>query len=739
MSSSQSRLLNIAAGILLAGVTILALVLITRWVRQEPAPAQLVLQGQVEATSVDVSSKIPARVLTLAVKEGQRVKRGDVLLTLDSPEARAKLAQAEAGRDAAQSMEDKARHGARVEEIRQAEAAWQRAQVGVGLAEKTFGRLDRLSRDGVVPAQRRDEAQAALDSARDLEHQARAAYDLARAGARDEDKRGAAAQTARARGVIAEVEAAIAETTLVAPIDGEVTTVNVRVGELVGPGAPIITILDTTDMWVSFHVREDQLAALKVGDTFDPIVPALGKTTSGEVRRLLHLPGGELRHVAFDQRPGRVRPEDLRGTRQALDASPCTPPRHERRVLAPVAVSSRGNRVSTDARRGGVLAVAAREVRRVLDSPLLVALLVVLPVVLTVWVLAIFKAPTPRDLPVAWVDEDQSSVSRAVLRMIDATPGIALTGQAPSLAEAEHLVRRGAVYAIVVIPHGFQEDVVRGNVPVATCFYNAQALLAGGVIGRDFQAAVLTASAGAEVLAAQARGVSRASIGARVEPVVTRSHLLYNPQLNYDYYLVAALLPTLLQMLMTMAMAVAVGEEFKHGTAGEWVASGRGSLVRAAAGKTLVYLAWFGMLATAMLAVIFGVIGTPARGDLAVLVGGAWLFALASISVGFAIVILSGSLRLAASVVALYTGVAFPFIGVTFPSMAMPPAARAWAAGIPLTHFVNLLLEQGIRGATPFTSAPHLVALAWFVVGSFLVLAWPLQRLASGTRTWRAE
>ena len=263
MSPSQSRLLNVIAGVLLTGVTIVALVLITRWVRQEPVPAPVLLQGQVEATSVDLASKIPARVLTLAVKEGQRVARGDVVLTLDSPEARAKLAQAEAARDAAQSMEDKARVGARDEEIRQAEAAWQRAQVGVGLAEKTFGRLDRLSRDGVVPAQRRDEAQAALDSARDLERQARAVYDLAKAGA---------------RGAIAEVEAALAETTLVAPIDGEVTAANVRVGELVGPGAPILTLLDDTDMWVSVHIREDQLSGLKVNDRLTAMVPALGKT-----------------------------------------------------------------------------------------------------------------------------------------------------------------------------------------------------------------------------------------------------------------------------------------------------------------------------------------------------------------------------------------------------------------------------------------------------------------------------
>jgi HlyD family secretion protein len=281
MSPSQQRALKIVAGVLLAGVALIAVILVVRWVRHAPVPPPEVLQGQVDGTSVDVASKVGARVLAIAVKEGQRVKRGDVLVTLDIPEARARMAQAEAARDAAQSLEDKARRGARDEEIRQAEASWQRSQVAVALAEKTFGRVDRLSKDGVVPAQRRDEAEAALASARDVERAARAAYDLALSGARDEDKRAAAAQVARARGAVAEVEAALAESTLLAPVDGEVTAVNVSAGELVGPGAPLVSVLDSADLWATFHVREDRLAGLRVDDRFTARVPALDRADVG--------------------------------------------------------------------------------------------------------------------------------------------------------------------------------------------------------------------------------------------------------------------------------------------------------------------------------------------------------------------------------------------------------------------------------------------------------------------------
>jgi ABC-2 type transport system permease protein len=141
----------------------------------------------------------------------------------------------------------------------------------------------------------------------------------------------------------------------------------------------------------------------------------------------------------------------------------------------------------------------------------------------------------------------------------------------------------------------------------------------------------------------------------------------------------------------------------------------------------------------AMLATVFEVLETPVRGSLLVLVGGAWLFVVACLAVGFAIVILSGSLRLAASGVALYTGVAFPFIGITFPALAMPPAARAWAEVIPLTHFVRVLVEQGLRGADVADSAARLTALGGFVVAAAIVSAWPFWRLTSGRRAWRVE
>ena len=160
-------------------------------------PAPEILQGQIEATEIDVSSKIPGRLDAIAVIEGSAVRKGDLIATLDSPEINAKLAQARATHAAASAQRDKAEHGAREEEIRAAEANWRRAREAAILAETTFHRVERLARDGVAPIQRRDEAETVWKSSREAEAAAKAVFDMAHSGARTEDKASAAAMVGR--------------------------------------------------------------------------------------------------------------------------------------------------------------------------------------------------------------------------------------------------------------------------------------------------------------------------------------------------------------------------------------------------------------------------------------------------------------------------------------------------------------------------------------------------------------
>ncbi|WP_427852112.1 HlyD family secretion protein [Stenotrophomonas acidaminiphila] len=258
----------------IAGVLLLALVALGLWLGLR-TPADQV-QGMADADSVNVAAKVTARLHALHVREGQRVAAGQLLFELDSPEVAAKERQAAAVVAAAQAMADKAEEGARSEDIRAAEANWQRARAGAELATATFRRLDTLFNEGVVTRQKRDEAQAQARSAEELARAARAQYDQALAGARRQDKAAALAQVRQAEGAKAEVDAARQETRGHAPLAGEVSKRMADIGELVPAGYPVFTLVDIDHMWVALTLREDQLYGLRPGAVLQGTIPALG-------------------------------------------------------------------------------------------------------------------------------------------------------------------------------------------------------------------------------------------------------------------------------------------------------------------------------------------------------------------------------------------------------------------------------------------------------------------------------
>lgn len=236
-----------------------------------------VIQGYVEVSEYRVSSKVPGRVLELRVKEGDYVKVGDTLAILDAPDVKAKLAQAQSAENAASAMDQMANNGARREQINGAFALLQQAKAGLEIAQKSYNRVQRLYDEGVMSAQKRDEAFANYKA---LEAQVKAAksqYDMAVNGARREEKLAAAAQVNRAKGAVQEVSSYINETMQIAQKEGEVSDVFPKVGELIGTGSPIMNISILDDMWGTFNVREDQLNGMQVGSTITAFVPAFNK------------------------------------------------------------------------------------------------------------------------------------------------------------------------------------------------------------------------------------------------------------------------------------------------------------------------------------------------------------------------------------------------------------------------------------------------------------------------------
>ena len=245
-----------------------------------------VIQGRVEVTEYRVSSKVPGRILELRVKEGDYVKAGDTLAILDAPDVRAKMEQAQSAESAAAAMELKARNGARKEQIQGAFSVLQQAKAGFEIAEKSYLRVQSLFDEGVMCAQKRDEAYANYKAMEAQMKAAQSQYDMAVNGARQEDKLAAAAQVGRAKGAVNEVTSYIHETVQVAQMEGEVSSIYPKVGELVGTGSPIMSIAVMQDMWGTFNVREDQLGDMPVGSEFTAFVPAFNKEIKMKVYHL---------------------------------------------------------------------------------------------------------------------------------------------------------------------------------------------------------------------------------------------------------------------------------------------------------------------------------------------------------------------------------------------------------------------------------------------------------------------
>ncbi len=272
---------SLAAGII-GLVVIIGVIGVAGYFVSKPKP--VTVSGEAEANEYRVSGKVPGRIEELYVKEGDYVHKGDTVVFIDSPEVRAKLAQVNALKAAAVAQSTKAKNGAQKEMIEGAYQMWQTALVQEEVMKKSFERIQRLYDEKVVTAQKYDEVKAKYDASVTQAKAAKSQYDLAVAGARAEDKAAAAAVVNQAEGALMEVQGYLAELYLVAPCDGIVSAVYPKEGELVGQGAPIMSITDMKDVWFTFNVREDNLHGMKRGDMLTLSVPALdGRTVRAEV------------------------------------------------------------------------------------------------------------------------------------------------------------------------------------------------------------------------------------------------------------------------------------------------------------------------------------------------------------------------------------------------------------------------------------------------------------------------
>lgn len=238
-------------------------------------PSEEPLYGVMQAKTVDVAAKVTGRVETLPVHEGDTVSAGQLLMTLDIPEVEAKLKEVEALKSAATARQSLVDEGARPQEIRAAKAQMQRAQAGQELAQKTFNRVHALYREGLISKQKHDEALAQKKSADELLAAAKEQYDIALTGARTQEKQAATALTAQATGGVEQVQSLVKEKNVTSPIASEISRIYVEIGEVAAAGLPLATLVDLSDQWAVFNIREDDMPKITKGAVLSAEIPAL--------------------------------------------------------------------------------------------------------------------------------------------------------------------------------------------------------------------------------------------------------------------------------------------------------------------------------------------------------------------------------------------------------------------------------------------------------------------------------
>ena len=255
--------------IIVAIISILGMILL----KDKPT----ILQGQIEATEIRISGKLPGRIDTFLVKEGQNVSAGDTLVIINSPEARAKYEQVNALENVAKYQNQKIDEGTRSQIIETMFQIWSKAKSDLQLAKTTYDRILTLYKDSVVTSQRKDEVEAIYKAAIANEKAAYQQYLMALDGAQKQDKESARSLVNAAKGTVNEVEALLQDAKLTAPESGQIASIYRKRGELVGAGTPIMSLVVLDDAHVVLNVREDFLPYFKIGKTFKGNVPALNK------------------------------------------------------------------------------------------------------------------------------------------------------------------------------------------------------------------------------------------------------------------------------------------------------------------------------------------------------------------------------------------------------------------------------------------------------------------------------
>ena len=362
----------------------------------------------------------------------------------------------------------------------------------------------------------------------------------------------------------------------------------------------------------------------------------------------------------------------------------------------------------------GVTTSARREVGRISSSGEYRAVLVWLPLGVILFFAVFFSQETVGALPVAVVDEDNSYLSQKVVTMIRATPQTALVEEVADMAKARSLLLSGDVVGVVEIAEGFAKRLLSGERAEVVYYDSGTNISASSLSSKAVNTAVTSFSVGVALQRAEMEGATEDEAMAQVMPIAFTTYGLFNPWLNYAYYVAPCFWVMILIIASMLSTIYAVGAELRYATSVEWLRAANGSLVGALVGKLAPATLALWLLSAVVGVVIFGVFGAPMQGSWVVLLLGTIVLIAAYQAVALMVVALTASLRLSLSLGGGYSVLAFTFSGVTFPTMAMISWAQPLTMLFPYTYFMELYIDQAVRGSEWWLSMSKVAAMLLF-------------------------
>lgn len=360
--------------------------------------------------------------------------------------------------------------------------------------------------------------------------------------------------------------------------------------------------------------------------------------------------------------------------------------------------------------------VLKREINRISKNWILLFLSLGAPLIAYLTIMWMFTEGVVREVPISIVDLDNTSLSRNIIRQIEATPAAKIVFSSASLSEAKTAMEKGKIDAIVVIPETTEKMILLGRSSSIALYINNTNVVKGGVLKAGLYKTLSTISVGIKVQTNLKKGYTQKQAIARAVPLKLNTHLLFNPYTNYSYFLTLGLLPLMAIVFIFLGSIYALGQELKEGTAGALLKTAENSVTVAITGKFLPYTILYFVNIMVMNFILFSVLGTPLKGSLFVILLSEFLLVIAYQLLAVLFLNFSANMRFSLSLGSAYTMMALTFSGLTFPSMGMPLFAKIFSWIFPYTFWLKILISQSLRDEPIIEILPQLLILLLFII-----------------------